>query len=192
MAYHAAEAIYHGHTFFFWIGSWWKCGASTSVATFAKPSTDARPIRVMGDSRLVKRVRLRALPLAASSQMLFTNATGSIGSTVLKKTTTSAISLDAKVPCLSLPHVPHCTSNCTGVNNCTADGLRISATSAWISSSIVVDAPSAASGSSGSGSAAKAGPYSSSAYAVKRLRSSKMHFPSLPLLQVAQIPLSPG
>jgi hypothetical protein len=74
-------------TFFGVTGAWWKCGASTSLATLSSPSIVALPIRVMGASLLAVRVRLRMGSAMASSQILWMKLTGSTGAIVLKKTT---------------------------------------------------------------------------------------------------------
>jgi hypothetical protein len=74
-------------TFFGVTGAWWKCGASTSLATLSNPSIVALPMRVMGASLLAVRVRLRMGSAIASSQILWMKLTGSTGATVLKKTT---------------------------------------------------------------------------------------------------------
>jgi hypothetical protein len=77
----------HKLTFFGVTGAWWKCGASTSLATLSNPSIVALPMRVMGASLLAVLVRLRMGSAMASSQILWMKLTGSIGAIVLKKTT---------------------------------------------------------------------------------------------------------
>jgi len=83
----ALQGINLAHTFTAWNGFRWKGDANTSLATFSKPSADARPIKVMGESLFTNRVRLRAELLAAFSHIRFTNETGSIGAIVLKNIT---------------------------------------------------------------------------------------------------------
>lgn len=71
----------------------WKCGANTVRATSSSPFSVALPIRVMGVSRWTQRLRLSPDDSVASTQIRWTNETGSMGSRVLKKITTVVTTL---------------------------------------------------------------------------------------------------
>lgn len=68
----------------------WKCGDSTCCATSVRPFSVALPITVIGVNRFTNRLRFRVGLLDASSQMVCTKDTGSMGARVLKNMTRNA------------------------------------------------------------------------------------------------------
>lgn len=128
------------------LGSWWKCGGRTSIATFSKPSSDALPISVIGDKRFANLVRFLCLLSRASLQILRTKETGSTGARVLKNSTELRQQVARSL--ISTLDLPHWTSRRIGMNSGSDCGFLMPSSSAWISFSMFTSPPSESSSSS--------------------------------------------